>query len=276
MTNTTFENRLHYDQMKISNTLSQFVDSIVEVKGKTHFAFERVLPKAKIELIFNLSKGFYYQEEYSREIKICKDLMLSGLKKSYYDLYTAHDMHLLIVSIKPEAFEFLFGIKPHDVVAGKVNATDLVPKKINFKSKIYSKCLVKERFEIIEEWITKKIKGREYKENMLVKWIQLQLNADVNVKIQHLVEKSGYSHKHLYTSFKKHIGLSIKEYQELLRFYQFVNELHANPCIIDAVYTLEYYDQSHLIKVFKEKTGVTPTVFKDKYNTVRQSLQFAQ
>ncbi|WP_258807048.1 helix-turn-helix transcriptional regulator [Pseudidiomarina sp. CB1] len=78
-------------------------------------------------------------------------------------------------------------------------------------------------------------------------------------KVTELAEHSGHSPRMLQRYFRTYVGLSPKWLIRKYRLHQALEQLdsgHAD--ILDIVAQLEYTDQSHLIRDFKDVVGVTP------------------
>ena len=82
-----------------------------------------------------------------------------------------------------------------------------------------------------------------------------------NVRVDKLAEKIGLSRRNLERNFKEHTGLTIKKFINNTRFQHGLYLLRSHASISEIVFTCGYFDQSHFIDEFKERTGVTPSQF---------------
>ena len=93
-------------------------------------------------------------------------------------------------------------------------------------------------------------------------WAFEQIEASGGlIDIAGLARELGCSPKHLIAQFREHIGLPPKLVARLVRFDRVVRHLRTGA---DADWSqlaaeLGYYDQSHLIRDFRQFTGATPT-----------------
>jgi AraC-like DNA-binding protein len=71
------------------------------------------------------------------------------------------------------------------------------------------------------------------------------------------------SNRQFERKFVERIGVSPKIYQRLIRFNQAMKLKNANADLkwIDITYACGYFDQMHLLRDFKQFTGVTPRIF---------------
>ncbi len=80
--------------------------------------------------------------------------------------------------------------------------------------------------------------------------------------IRQIVDRSGYSWKHMIELFKADVGLTPKQYQRLLRFNRVLYLLHERPRASSSFTTADdYFDQSHVIREFRSFSGLTPHAY---------------
>jgi AraC-like DNA-binding protein len=94
-------------------------------------------------------------------------------------------------------------------------------------------------------------------------WVWRQIEAaGGNVSIDALARATGYSRKHVATSFRERFGLAPKPLARLVRFDRAVRLLRAGggrPGSLAAVAAeCGYFDQAHFIRDFRRYAGGTP------------------
>jgi AraC-like DNA-binding protein len=92
----------------------------------------------------------------------------------------------------------------------------------------------------------------------------LQHNGDV--RIDALMRQTGVSVRHLDTSFKQFVGITPKVFCNIIRLNHFIRYRagHSFKSLTECAYEAAFYDQSHLIKLFRTFTGKSPKAyFKD-------------
>ena len=82
-----------------------------------------------------------------------------------------------------------------------------------------------------------------------------------NIKIQALADETGYTSRHLNNVFKKHVGVSPKFYERIVRFQRCLGHLCAqdDSDLTELAHDAGYYDQAHFINEFKEFSMKTPS-----------------
>lgn len=83
-----------------------------------------------------------------------------------------------------------------------------------------------------------------------------------NIKVADVAIKLGYCSRHINEIFRKNTGFSIKQYAQIIRIQQAIDELKKTGQN-DIYSNLGFYDQSHFLKEFKRLTLLTPRSIKD-------------
>ncbi|MCE7057315.1 helix-turn-helix domain-containing protein [Algoriphagus sp. AGSA1] len=81
-----------------------------------------------------------------------------------------------------------------------------------------------------------------------------------NIRISSLEKITGVSDRYLEKTFKKYVGLSPKQFCNMVRFNHFVQirKKHPDMQLTECAYQAEFYDQSHLIRQSHLITGKSP------------------
>jgi AraC-like DNA-binding protein len=90
------------------------------------------------------------------------------------------------------------------------------------------------------------------------------LEPDQNpVKMAHLAESIGLSSRRFIEIFTSHVGLSPKSYARIRRFQRALRAIHGSSVSswADLAFDCGWCDQAHMIRDFKQFSGVTPTEY---------------
>lgn len=81
-----------------------------------------------------------------------------------------------------------------------------------------------------------------------------------NVSIKEIAQDTGYSECYVRRTFHEMHGISPKTFEKIVRFQNTLEEmaLHKDEAFYDMAQESGYYDQSHMVKEFKNFTGLTP------------------
>jgi len=90
------------------------------------------------------------------------------------------------------------------------------------------------------------------------------LNKEQFDSIDDLMKIFCKSERSLHRFFKENLGVSPHKYLELIRFKNSIQDLKANKKLKNVAYDNDLVDQSHLNKLFKKFSTLSPTDFKHK------------
>lgn len=91
-----------------------------------------------------------------------------------------------------------------------------------------------------------------------------------NVKNTHLEKITGVSARHLEKSFQKYVGLSPKQFSNIIKYNHFITyrKNHPKKTLTECAYEAEFHDQSHLIHLSNQITGHSPKAYFGKLNHI--------
>jgi AraC-like DNA-binding protein len=116
------------------------------------------------------------------------------------------------------------------------------------------------RFDLLEALIRKRTtEPRSSRPEMVWAWRQMQESHGL-MDISFLARELRWSHKHLIGQFRDHLGVPPKRLGRILRFQRSVKSIEScNPARWAALAVdCGYFDQSHMIREFREFAGCTP------------------
>jgi AraC-like DNA-binding protein len=81
-----------------------------------------------------------------------------------------------------------------------------------------------------------------------------------DIRIDQLIHAGGISPKYFDTLFKQFVGINPKTFCSIIKLNHFIGYRNNNPGkkLTECTYEANFFDQSHLIKLFKNVTGKTP------------------
>lgn len=90
--------------------------------------------------------------------------------------------------------------------------------------------------------------------------------VDGIINVNELSHTIGYTPRYINRLFNRDIGLSPKTFSKIIRFQNVLLALGKNQQISTIAADMGYYDQSHLLKDFKQFTGISPGNYRKSMN----------
>lgn len=264
--------QLHHSQIEVklhkpSSPLNAYIESILYCKGH-HLAypFEKILPDGVVQLIIALND----QERQLMAAKgpniSLKKAWIAGVQKQYLSYQLQQSEAILYIRFRPGALYALSGI-PQSAIENTVVEADLLlgPSILHLREELLHATTIAEVFQKIEHYFSTKMKQQGV-EQAVIRYMHTHIHRPLSF----LVQKTGYTQKHLIHLFKKYVGVTPKYLQRISRFNSALNQMHS---ITDAVdwssiaFDNHYYDQAHFIKEFNHFSGVSPQAYLESGST---------
>ncbi|RZL41175.1 MAG: AraC family transcriptional regulator, partial [Pedobacter sp.] len=87
---------------------------------------------------------------------------------------------------------------------------------------------------------------------------QILTDVEADLKIEEIATKHQISRQYINKIFRKFLGKSPSEYRKIYRFRNAIGKQKDSRSLTELSYESLFYDQSHLIKDFKQLTNVNP------------------
>lgn len=258
---------------KLAFPLNRFIEHLVyyDEPGIIHNR-DRFLPDGNTEIIIDLTEKPQpiYDNETLREIQICRDAWVSGVRTRPITIPSGKGSRMLIVAFKKgKAFPFYpFSMREiTDTVAG----ADLVFGRnfYDLREQLLAAKSIDRMFQLVEVFLLHQA-GDAIREDISTRCIDYALLNIVNkpsLRCVHKLSKEiGYSQKHFINLFREQVGVTPKQYLKIMRFQRAICMIEHNEFIEWSHIALKsgYYDQSHFINDFKLFSGFTPNEYKKR------------
>lgn len=260
---------MEYNEEKPVGILSQFIklfwsleyDPVNGSPGET----ETVLPDGCPEIVFNLSDRF-------------KCLTAGGSADTQPAVLIAGQMSRSI-TITPTGRVRLFGIRfqPAGAVAiGRLSMHELTDSIVDLSDilgadaeRLTDSITASPNFSARIAAFTSFYHGRliSSSEDMLAAAAsRMIVNSRGLIKVSPLAERLGVSERRLERRFRSSVGISPKALARIVRFQAVARAIQnaENANLVEAALDFGYFDQSHMIRDFRELAGETPLAYFDR------------
>jgi len=200
---------------------------------------------------------------------------LYGQITDYQDISCNGPADLFIVVFHPDGLHRLLNIRAVDIKDKVIPFSDFFEWDRQ-KDAILNSTALNEKITLIDNFFRGVLSSRLPSANPLITaalhFIQKEKGL---VTIEHLAGFTGYHPRQLERQFIATIGLSPKKFCNIIRIHAFLKTLKKkNPNLTQCAYESGYYDQAHLIREFKNTTGLTPSQYLKK--TIPLAVNFLQ
>lgn len=181
------------------------------------------------------------------------------------------------LEIEPTGLTGIFGVRfhpggflPFATVSIKEMENTAVPLEElfakdgeNIQHAIRSAQSTTEKINLIETFLRSQLTSKQTVDRIVKSAVATILTANGQLSISELSKQNNIHRRQLERKFSAAVGLSPKQLSKIIRLQSalkmLLNKKFTN--LTDVAYQNEYYDQAHLIKDFKELTGITPKEF---------------
>lgn len=243
---------MQYKKIKPHRELEPFINFYWELKGnETEKQWERVFPDGCAGVLINLGNTCL-TDNGSFSMEFGKTYVV-GAMNSFKDSIIDKDTHLLGVCLKPATFANFYHYASQNELT---NDTVEFEKSNSFN---IDKTL-DNPFNYFDLFFAERLKSKNIRLKSTLEDIHL---ANGKLSIDEVAKRNFTTVRQLERNFKKLIGLSPKEYSNIIRFQhalQLIKNSGQNRNLLDIAFECGYYDHSHLSNEIKRNTGLAPSL----------------
>lgn len=243
---------MEYEKIKPCRELEPFIHFYWELKGnKLETQWERVFPDGCAGVLMNL--GGNCLTDNGSAIMEFGSTYVVGAMTSFKDSFIDNDTYLIGVCLKPATFANFYSytsqneLTNHTVELEKTNSFDIDKTLQN-------------PFNYFNHFYSERIKNKTKPLQSVINDIQ-STNGQIN--IYELSKKNFITVRQLERNFKRLVGLSPKEYSNIIRFQNalsLIKKSRQNRSLLDISFECGFYDHSHLSNEIKRYTGLPPSL----------------
>ena len=252
---------MKYSKTPPSKSTENIIDFFWDFEGDfssldsyNHFTTASVNPK----LAFQYETGMKINKDGKSET-----LFRSGFQcqtKSFYEISAHQKTGIFGISFKPYAIPLLFNIPSSALTDLNIEISDLLGTEgKTLQEKILHCSTTEERIRIATAFIESKLEKATYSHPNVISSIHHILVNKGTINAKQLADDHFLSQRQFERRFKELTGFSPKTFSRIVRFEEFIAEIYRTPQSLTTVsLSSGYYDQSHMIRDFKEFTGKNP------------------
>ena len=207
---------------------------------------------------------------------ICKPSSIAvGAQLTRVNINISNNHLMLCVTFRPGGLHRLLNVPMHTMMDTDVDTSFLFKKEISEVNEQLKEAGSYETMKMIaENFLLQKISGLR-SALPFDKAMQFLVQHDGNISIDKIASLSCLSIRQFERKCKERIGLPPKLFARLTRFSKAYRLKEQRPHLhwTSLAYECGYFDQMHLIRDFKEFTGVTPSFIDKELSETKLRLQ---
>ena len=246
------DEELEYRLIKPDQSIADYVYCFSSLKNLSSQKEGVIIPNGKIDLLFCKTKDNRLQ------------IVLMGLETKPKPMPKLEVTAFFAISFSPLALEYIL----HQSIAGVVNSGMELPNNFwdfNINDLNNFEAFCQKASDKIHSLLPQEIDKRK------LKLFNLIFETDGEINIKKLSEEIVWEERQINRFFKKHLGISLKYYCNILRFHASLHHIKDG----NLYPQLNFTDQSHFIKEIKKLSGVSPKeLFKNQNDRFLQFLVY--
>lgn len=189
-----------------------------------------------------------------------------GQPTKYKNLITKGSFSFIVVVFQPYFLNLLLGVSAREIQNQMITVEDVIKNDLQpFQEKLFYKVDPKVIIHELNMYFTVFLSKKADSDHHLIKATQQYILQNKGIlSLKDLEDFTGYSERQLERKFDHYIGISPKKYSNITRLHYFLSIMknhNTDENMTVLSYHAGYADQSHLIKDFKNNTGLTPTQY---------------
>lgn len=242
---------MEYQEIKPCADLAPFIHCFWELNGSEHDRqWERNFPDGCPGMVMNLGDTCL-TDNGSVSLEFGKTYTV-GTMTSFKDSFIDNNTHLLGVCFKPASFaNFYRYASQHELTDQSI--------ELGRTDSFHIDSILKDPSRYLNGFFTDRIK---YRYNPLQEIIAAIHASSGQLSIFELSKRHHISARQLERLFKMHIGISPKEYSNIIRFQHALSVIRKpgeKRSLLDVAFECGYYDHAHLSNEIRRNTGLSPS-----------------
>ncbi|GGA51673.1 DUF6597 domain-containing transcriptional factor [Dyella nitratireducens] len=229
------------------------------------FRYERILPGPGAGLIINLleDETRVYQDDENRHCIRASGSVIGGPYRHSWIIDTAEQVRVMGVNFHPGGVHALLGISAEELGVRDINLEDMFGAGARrLRQRLLETIGPVQRLALLEQWL-RTLRDEPAWDATILHAMTVLARVPEVPGIGRLQRESGYSAHRFGLLFRRHVGMTAKQYARLMRFRRVVDAAHAagQPDWVRIAVDGGYCDQAHMSHEFRRFAGISPSEF---------------
>lgn len=187
--------------------------------------------------------------------------VIVGLHTGRTDIVLTREIESFAIFFQPSGFSRLFRVPVHELSSRHFEATSVIGKSINLLGERLADRRFEDRVRIAEEFLLTRVLEVPFTDPIVQAAEHLFVQQG-RTRISELAEYCGPGIRQFERKFQQRLGIAPKIYARVARFQTALDAKIARPgrSWLEIAHELEYHDQMHMVRDFKQLGGVGPSL----------------
>lgn len=243
--------------------LRRFVDRFWFCSDQPSHLRERIVPSGTVEMVFNLVQDEIRIDDLTHpdHPRQLSGAIVSGTYRRFFVIDPLQHAAILGVHFRPGGAATFLPIPVSDLAGTHIELGTLWgPWAKELRERLCAAKTLTQRFSLLERAFLARLRSPKDQHKAVELALEAFDRTAGTAVVQDVARRLGLSHRRLIGLFGADVGLTPKLYCRILRF-QRARDIAGRSNSIDwaaTAATCGYFDQSHLIRDFREFTGFSP------------------
>lgn len=260
-------------QTHIPESLTPFIKSFwcLRVSDKLDQPYvEEILPDGHHEIIFNLNSSPVRKRSGSEEWLKDPAVFFTGQNRKSYIQQLNPGAVIYAIRFHPHTQNLFYNFPASLSTDNLISLSDISPDDNLWNCFDESP---EKTFANLEKEFVRRVAHLKNPEDAFLyvdAAVQKIMREKGNINNQQLEKITGVSARHLEKSFQKYVGLSPKQFSNIIKYSHFITyrKNHPEKTLTECAYEAEFHDQSHLIHLSNQIIGQSPKAYFGKLNHI--------
>lgn len=243
--------------------LREFIDRFWFCSDAPAHARERILPSGTVEMVFNLAQDEVRIDDPARPERPRRysGAVVSGTYREFFVIDPLQHASILGVHFRPGGAAAFLASPVHELASRHVDLETLWgPRANELRERLCAAAKLSRRFALLEEAFLARLQRPSQRHGAIAIALDTFDRTAGNAVVRDVARRIGLSHRRFIELFADDVGLTPKLYCRILRF-QRARDVAGRSSSVDwaaVAAACGYFDQSHLIRDFREFAGFGP------------------
>ncbi len=246
---------------KLRKPLGEFVDCFWYSNGERRpYEKERVLPTGCVDLIFKLREDKSVRVFENDSAKPIGGAVVSGVYTRHFTIDTTQPSPTIGVHFKPAGAAPFLALPVSEVMDQHICLEELWGQQAGvMRERLTNAKSVASMFRILEQGLLERMAEPSHDFRVVTNAVD-KFASSVTLNVNAVRESMGFSAKRFIRRFHEAVGITPKRFCRIQRFQTVLDRMLGDEPIqwVNVALDNGYFDQSHLIRDFREFSGVTP------------------